>query len=61
MDQLFEHNAYIDSLLENIPDMSAMQILKSMQHDLGITATLKTVQRWLQSTRESAGSKLRVQ
>ena len=54
-EQLFEHNDYIDSLLENSPDMSAMQILKSMQNDLGVTATLNNVQRWLQSTRESAG------
>jgi hypothetical protein len=54
-EQLGEHDDYVASLLENSPDISAMQLLKSMQRDKGITATLHTVQRWLQSIRENGG------
>ena len=54
-EQLGDHEDYIASLLLDSPDMSAMQLVKGMQRDEGITAKLKVVQRWLQSIRESGG------
>jgi len=54
-EQLDEQHDYLASLLDNSPDMSTTQLLKTMQLERGMTTKIHTLQRWLQSIRESDG------
>ena len=54
-EQLDEQHDYLASLLDNSPDMSTTQLLKTMQLERGMTTKTKTLQRWLQAMRESGG------